>query len=148
MQSRAVMLAAQTQRLLDSPRLGPRDRLLIALEVLVTYVRVRTLMLRRGLPAVVEALRRGAPDHRDGDSAVRLGVRLGSPVLRTLDPLPWDSRCLMRSLVLLAMLARRGITCSIVIGVRPGSAFEAHAWVECEGVPVLPALGFDQLTSI
>ncbi len=44
----------------------------------------------------------------------------------------------MRSLVLTAMLARRGIPSSVVIGVRPEPEFAAHAWVESDGAAVLP----------
>jgi hypothetical protein len=36
------------------------------------------------------------------------------------------------------MLVRRGIESSLVIGVRPEPSFEAHAWVECAGTPLLP----------
>jgi len=45
--------------------------------------------------------------------------------------------CLSRSLVLRDLLDRQNICCQIRIGVRhPGAAFEAHAWVEVEGVVV------------
>ena len=45
--------------------------------------------------------------------------------------------CLHRSLVLWWLLRRRGIASQIRIGVRsPGDGFEAHAWVECAGVPL------------
>jgi hypothetical protein len=44
----------------------------------------------------------------------------------------------MRSLVLMALLDRRDIGSSLVIGVRPGERFGAHAWVELAGRPLLP----------
>jgi hypothetical protein len=44
----------------------------------------------------------------------------------------------MQALVLSALLARRGIGSELVIGVRPGPSFAAHAWVELEG-RILPA---------
>ena len=87
-----------------------------------------------------------APRVHEPYAAYRIGRRLGHPVRRTLDPLPWDSRCLMRSLVLLRMLARRGVVCELVIGVRPGETFEAHAWIGHEGHPLLPTLGYEPLT--
>ena len=52
----------------------------------------------------------------------------------------------MRSLVLLRMLARRGVVCRLVIGVRPGETLEAHAWIEHDGHPLLPTLGYERLT--
>ena len=67
-----------------------------------------------------------------------VAVRLGFVVAKVLGPLPFDSRCLMRSLVLTAMLARRGIPSAVVIGVEPEPEFAAHAWVEADGVAVLP----------
>lgn len=56
---------------------------------------------------------------------------------------PWRPRCLLRSLTLARCLGRRGILCSLRIGVPveqagPGPAaapdFSAHAWVEYDGV--------------
>jgi hypothetical protein len=43
--------------------------------------------------------------------------------------------------VLTRLLARRGIHASVVIGVRPGDEFGAHAWVEHDGTPLLPTHG-------
>ena len=56
---------------------------------------------------------------------------------RTLKLIPGDTRCLARSLVLTRLLARRGIPAKLVIGAQPAPDFRAHAWVECEGEPVL-----------
>jgi hypothetical protein len=45
--------------------------------------------------------------------------------------------CLEESLVLWWLLARQGVSSELRIGVRKcGEKFEAHAWVECEGVAV------------
>jgi hypothetical protein len=51
--------------------------------------------------------------------------------------LPGDTRCLVRSLVLTRLLARRGIACTLVIGARTAPTFLAHAWVEHGGHAVL-----------
>ena len=43
--------------------------------------------------------------------------------------------CLERSLALWWLLERQGIASSVRIGTRKtGQKFEAHAWVECDGV--------------
>ena len=68
----------------------------------------------------------------------QVAQRLGKVVGKTLGVLPTDSRCLIRSLVLLRLLARRSIPSTLVIGVRKNSGFEAHAWVEHDGEPILP----------
>ena len=45
--------------------------------------------------------------------------------------------CLEKSLALWWLLGRQGIASNVRIGVRKGGEkFEAHAWVECDGVPV------------
>jgi hypothetical protein len=45
--------------------------------------------------------------------------------------------CLEKSLVLWWLLGRQGIASSVRIGTRKSEAkFEAHAWVECDGVAV------------
>lgn len=64
-------------------------------------------------------------------------VRLGRIVGRVFDVLPMDSRCLVRSLVLLRVLGRRSIHATLQIGVKAEGDFGAHAWVEHDGAPVL-----------
>jgi hypothetical protein len=135
----------QVERLLRK-RMPADLRLRVALEIVMTYAEVRWRMLRGDVSRVVDTLRADAVDAHEPYDAYRIGRRLGQPVRRTLDPLPWDSRCLMRSLVLLRMLARRGVVCRLVIGVRPGEKFEAHAWIEHGGHPLLPTLGYERLT--
>jgi hypothetical protein len=135
----------EVERLLR--RRMPADlRVRVALEIVATYAQVRRRMVRGDVTDVVARLREGVVDVHDAYVAYRIGRRLGQPVRRTLDPLPWDSRCLMRSLVLLRMLARRGVVCRLVIGVRPGETLEAHAWIEHDGHPLLPTLGYERLT--
>jgi hypothetical protein len=123
---------------------SPGGRLVLGGEVLLTYVRVRLLLWRQDLPSVVAAI--GAedpapPPQAEGIASVKLGARLARVTSRCLAPLPSDSRCLAQSLVLMALMARRGVASALVIGVRPGSDFGAHAWVEREGMPLLPSGG-------
>jgi hypothetical protein len=109
-------------------------------EVLGTYLRVRWLVLRRGEVSAVSILRRELSQHATAeprDTRVLRGLRLARAVVRVLRLVPTDSRCLMRSLVLARMLARRGVYAKVVIGVRPEPSFAAHAWVEVDGEPVL-----------
>jgi hypothetical protein len=137
-----------THPLLRHPRLGPAERARLIAEVVVTYAWVRWLVSRHEIGDVVERLRGDVQDQFDADVSWRVGKRLNGPVLRTLGPLPWDSRCLMRSLVVVRMLARRGVRGDLVIGARAGTGFEAHAWVEHAGRPVLPRLDYVPLTTV
>ena len=70
--------------------------------------------------------------------------------MRTLSPLPADSRCLVRSLVLVRLLARRGLPATLVLGASNTDGFEAHAWVEQDGRAVLPTGGgrFERLAEL
>jgi hypothetical protein len=110
----------------------------LAAEILLCFARARLALRRGDLPGTLALLRapRGGRAG-DGDGHVT-ALALGRPVARTLSVLPADSRCLMTSLVLVALLARRGISSRLVIGVLSGSEFGAHAWVEIDGRAVLP----------
>jgi hypothetical protein len=122
-------------------RLPVRSKLALAVEILRAYVVARRMLHRRGLPGTLVALR--AP-RRDGASpSTADGRRLARAVVRTLTPLPADSRCLMRSLVLTRLMASRGIDTQLVIAVSPGEKFAAHSWIERDGEPLLPPSGPD-----
>jgi hypothetical protein len=122
-------------------RLATGERIRIATEILGTYAAARWWILRLSFPEAVAAARDvrpsagiDLPDHYVHGA----GVRLGHAVQRTLRALPVDSRCLVTALVLTRMLARRGISSSLVLGVRSQPSFAAHAWVERQGIPLLP----------
>jgi hypothetical protein len=135
--------------LLSPEPLAASVRARLAGEVLVTYVRVRWMLRRRDIVAVLERLRTpavaAALEERE---ARRVGRRVGRVVERTLGPLPSDSRCLMRSLVVLGMLARRGVRCELLIGTARSPGFAAHAWLEHAGKPILPPHGYQPLTAL
>lgn len=132
------------------------DKAALAAEILVTYARMRLVFSSQDLTRTVQRLRAPSSGPKAGpeatsDPEVRLAcLRLGRAVARTLRPLPTDSRCLMSSLVLLALLAQRGIASTLVIGVSPGPEFKAHAWVELGGEALLPSGGdeYSRLTEL
>ena len=117
-------------------------KLRLAIEVVWTYARVRKAMFRTDLPTSLRHIRGGAGRSTSTQPMpLETGLRLGRAVTRTLAVLPADSRCLVQSLVLTAMLARRGTAATVVIGVKSGESFGAHAWVEMDGQPLLPTFG-------
>jgi hypothetical protein len=132
---------ATAERSAPSPRLRPRERLALGVEIVRAYLVVRRLSSRRKLPEVVSALRRAPaiPDLPLPEPRVD-GIRLGRAVMRALVLTPGGTKCLVRSLVLLRLLARRGAPESeLIIAVQPGPAvLDAHAWVELEGRALLP----------
>lgn len=120
-----------------------REKAALAAEIVVTYLRVRILLRKHELPVVLERLRADQSDdsaYADGLAAKAAAIRLGRAISRTLRLVPGDSRCLVRSLVLTSLLARRGVGVTFVIGVAPGPDFRAHAWVESDGLALLPPL--------
>jgi hypothetical protein len=130
--------------------LGPIARLRLALEILAAYPRALRLVRGNDLRAMVEAARDVEPvPHREPPELEHvLAIRLGVAVQRTLKPVPTDSRCLVRSVVLSRLLARRQIESRLVIGVKTDQEFAAHAWVEHDGVHVLPRGGHHRLMDL
>jgi Transglutaminase-like superfamily len=137
------------------------ERARLAGEIAGSYLCARRALRRAPISAVVTELRlhgSRSPPHRSGDRLIAPHDRLiaphdplvrardplvearhlGSAVTRTLALLPGDTRCLVRSLVLTRLLARRGIPATLVIATRTTPSFAAHAWVEHAGRPVLP----------
>ena len=116
------------------------EKFALTVEITLAYVRVRWLMRRGDLRAAVATVRRTMPTEAGprGDAALAFAARLGSIVGGRLRHLPGDTRCLARSLVLLKLLARRGLPHGVlIIGVRTEPAFGAHAWVELDGRSLL-----------
>ena len=107
-------------------------------EIAWTTLRVRRLLRRNGLSGAAERCRAVVPSAGFVPSHDDI-VRVGRAVRRTLGVLQGDPHGLVASLVHVAVLARRGVTASLVIGVRPDKELGAHAWVEVGGMPALPA---------
>jgi hypothetical protein len=120
--------------------LGVRDRLGLTGEIALAYLQARLRLRREPIATAVVKLR-AEPERATPPAtpvpAIERAARLGRAVVRVLSLLPGDTRCLVRSLVLTRLLARRGIPARLVIGARTTPAFLAHAWVECDGVAVL-----------
>ena len=116
-------------------RLGLARRAVLAGEIVATYGNVRRLLRRHTLLETVQALRGNGPLTAPVDD--QLGRHLAWATVRTISVLPLDSRCLMRSLVLMGILAHRGMPATFVLSAASGPQFEAHAWVEYAGNPLL-----------
>jgi hypothetical protein len=113
-------------------------RALLAIEILAAYVQARHSMRRSPIESVIAGLRSRSPAPGDaGASSLEEARRLGWAVTRLLVHVPGDTRCLVRSLVLTRLLARRGIEARLVMGARAIPEFLAHAWVEHAGRAVL-----------
>jgi len=110
----------------------------LAAEIAAAYVRARRELRRAPITTVVERLRAGrSPQRVENPYALEEARCLGRAVVRALTMVPGDTRCLRRSLVLMQLLAKRGISAQLVIGTRTSPDFLAHAWIEHDGEPVL-----------
>lgn len=121
-----------------SGRLSQPERIRLAGEIVAAYAQARHELHRAPIASVVASLRADSVSARvPVASMLDESRRLGRAVTRTLALMPGDTRCLVRSLVLTRLLARRGIPAKLVIGARATPTFLAHAWVEHDGDPVL-----------
>jgi len=111
-------------------------KLSLLVEILQAYVIVRWRMRGPDIRKTVAQLRGDGIQERHSDFL--LARRLARAVVRTLSFLPTDNRCLARSLVLDTLLARRSLQSVVVLAACAEPEFAAHAWVEHDGVPVLP----------
>jgi hypothetical protein len=130
--------------------LSHRERIALLAEILVEYVPSWRILRYNNVVEMVRAARDVGPTRPRGPAVQehKLALRLGRAVIKTLRLLPTDSRCLIRSLVLARVLTRRSIPHTLVIGVRNDPEFTAHAWIEHEGQPVLPAGQYTRLTEL
>jgi hypothetical protein len=118
----------------------PMERVRLAREIVAAYMQARRELQRAPIESVVAVLRSeeaSKPPLTLDAHALEEARRLGWTVARTLKLMPGDTRCLARSLVLTRLLAQRRITAKLVIGAQADPEFFAHAWVECDGEPVL-----------
>lgn len=117
----------------------------LALAVVAAYFRVRGRLAQtkdvRALVALARGSRRSMLPRSVAASPAEVW-RLSRAVQWTLQRFPTRSPCLVQSLVLLELLARRGTRATLVIGAVAADGFEAHAWVEVDGCAVLPPGGF------
>lgn len=117
----------------------------LAFDVLTMYVRVRRRMARTKDVRALVALARDSPCVPAGQPAERAPtemLRLSRAVQIVLRRVPMRSPCLVQSLVLLELLARRDVEATLVIGAVAAGGFKAHAWVEVDGRAMLPPAGF------
>lgn len=125
------------------------ERVRLVLEVLVTYVPLLRLLRTNDLKAMIAGARRAThPIVLPPELHHETAVRLGAVVQGVLRLFPTDTRCLIRSLVLTRLLVNRSIDSTVHIGVTGSKDFGAHAWVEHDGVAVLPRGTFEPLTSL
>ena len=102
--------------------------------LLVVDLALRTLPFPRVRDAARGAKARPCPDEQAPWAEVRRLHRLVGVAARThLYPM----RCLRQALALQWLLARRGISSELQLGVnKDAGSLNAHAWLEVEGVPV------------
>ena len=126
-------------------RVRPWHRARLMVEIVAAYMPLLRVLRSNDLAGMVATARsprgRIAPPSDPHIAAERLGWIVN----RVLLLFPTDGRCLIQSLVLTRLLAARSIESRLIIGVSVTGSFSAHAWVEHDGVAVLPAGDFARL---
>ena len=114
---------------------GDRWRLVLAgLGLPVSAVGVRVFGLRRWMEIVESVARRPRDTVAQGDTQ-KLARDTERVVAIASRHAPYRGNCLSRSLTLWWLLLGQGIQSDLRIGVnRPLGQFEAHAWIEYQGV--------------
>jgi hypothetical protein len=120
---------------------------LTALEVLRLAVWVEAAIRLIPFSRVLERVRRDTSAAVDPSATA--GVPSAQPEYQRLlrfvavayEILPFPPTCLRQSLVLYGLLERRGLPSRFCLGVaKSGAALDAHAWIDCDGVPLDAAL--------
>lgn len=106
------------------------SRRTLRLEAALLLRIVRTGLRLGGFHAVWDAVRRAGPGTSGSTAEVLAAIAWSDPRG------PRDDRCLVRALAAAAMLHRRGVPATVVIGVRH-APFGAHAWLVVGGQVVL-----------
>lgn len=141
---------------IDQARMGVLERAAMAGEIVHAYLGCRFELRRAGVAGALRWARRpvAASDPTDrvmqGRSVdIAAGIRLASITARALQRVPTDTRCLNQSLVLVRLLANRGVHAQLALAVRRHEV-AAHAWVEVAGEAVSPLApdGFVQVSTL
>jgi hypothetical protein len=126
-------------------RVRPWHRARLVAEIVAAYVPLLCVLRGNDLDAMVARARSPRATIPAPGAPHVAAERLGWIVNRVLSVFPTDGRCLIQSLVLTRLLAARSIESRVIIGVSVGGGFAAHAWVEHDGVAVLPVGPFERL---
>lgn len=119
--------------------LGPTDQRVLL--ICAAWLPLFSLGLRvLGLARFKARLER-SPVTTQGPLSLADSRQLGDLVNKAARHGLFPATCLTRSLLLYWLLHRRGVRSDLRIGVRiTQGVFAAHAWVECDGVPVNESL--------
>ncbi len=126
-------------RLARIQALPARDRwrlVLAGVGLPASDIGVRVFGLRGWMKCVERAIRRRSVARPEGDD-LRLARETERVVSIAARHAPYRGNCLSRSLTLWWLLLGQGIQSDLRIGVtRPPAQFEAHAWIEYQGVVI------------
>jgi hypothetical protein len=117
-----------------------------AIEVVSLAVWVEIALRLMPFSEMLQRLKQRSP-HVMGSGSGDEYKRLHRYVSIAYEVLPFPATCLRRSVVLHGLLERRAVPSRVCFGVaKNGVVLDAHAWVECAGVPLdAAATGFGEL---
>lgn len=131
------MMRLWRHRAADYATIAETMCLAVAIEIALQLMSISRLLDRLDRLRVSERRIASRPTYRL-DRFARAAYRL----------LPIGSSCLRESLVLYALLRRRGATPRLRVGIKKdGHNLAAHAWIECAGMPQADHTPFVELRS-
>ncbi|MBF7728671.1 lasso peptide biosynthesis B2 protein [Pseudomonas sp. N040] len=85
-----------------------------------------------------QARQLGRPSRTPPADAHAIAARVAFAVPRVAARVPWRADCFVQAMAAQRWLQRRGIASSLSIGTRkdPHGAFQAHAWLTCDGMSI------------
>lgn len=111
--------------------------------LMVAFVSSKRITKRLGVPHSDEISQPSLPSEQ-------YAKRLGQLLRKTADSVPWENKCLAQALVGKAILASKGIPCTVHLGVNKAGkkGFSAHAWLRCGSVFVTGKRGHGTFTEL
>ncbi|MEM9043952.1 MAG: lasso peptide biosynthesis B2 protein [Pseudomonadota bacterium] len=91
----------------------------------LTLARLVTLMPARIYTRLLQ--HQGEPHPADGADQA---LAIGQLIERVARHLPFRTLCLQQVIALRRMLGRRGLGCTVVLGIAPDQVGDAHAWLK------------------
>lgn len=138
-----ALLTSRLHRLFGLPR--AERRLLIEAAVCLAAIRIALLVLPfRRLLAILNSAARSLRARQSETDRVAWAIDVASRHV------PFTDNCLVRALAAQALLKRRRRNADIRFGVARNASgeFEAHAWVESDGVPIIGKPSPDPFTPL
>ncbi|MDK9709538.1 MAG: lasso peptide biosynthesis B2 protein [Desulforhopalus sp.] len=122
--------------------------------LMLGIARLAVLLLRfKWLTLLLGEKKTKIDEYKDSaKSSISLARSIGKTVGSAANYTPWESLCLPQAVAALWMMKRRGIACTLCLGVAKHKSdpdkLTAHAWLCCDGVILTGAENYEKYTVV